>query len=180
MSEVETRIALEMRADGRRLVGYAALFNSPTEIMDFKETVAPGAFAPSLRSNEDIVALVDHNREKILGRTRNQTLRLAEDQKGLAFEIDVPLTQLGADTLALAERGDLGGMSFSFIVPKGGDSWEGRNRVLRNIKLIEISVVSTFPAYKGTSVQARSKQAGFNNPVLPLSLAQRYLERFTK
>ena len=95
----------------------------------------------------------------------------SEDDKGLAFEIDLPLTSLGADILALTERGDIGGASIGFTLAKGGDSWEGRNRTLRNVNLIDVSVVSTFPAYPQTSVHARSQF----NPVLPLSLAKRLL-----
>jgi HK97 family phage prohead protease len=58
--------------------------------------------------------------------------------------------------LALAERGDLGGMSFAFTVEPAGERWEGRRRELRSVNLREISVVSSWPAYEGTTVQARS------------------------
>ncbi len=113
---------------------------------------------------------VDHNPTRLLARTRSGSLRLSEDAKGLAFAIDVPETRDGADVLALAERGDLGGMSFAFTVPAGGERWEGRRRELRTVELREISVVSGFPAYDGTSVQARSM------PPLRLRLARLFLE----
>ncbi len=155
---VEKRIATEVRAEGRKLVGYAATFGNETRVLDFHETIAPGAFAASLRSSPDILALVDHDPSRVLARTKSGTLRLSEDERGLKFEIDVPDTSAGRDVLALATRGDLGGMSFGFTVPDGGDSWIGDKRTLRNVVLHEISVVQSFPAYGGTTVQARSRQ----------------------
>jgi phage head maturation protease len=83
---------------------------------------------------------------------------LSEDTRGLAFDLDVPDTTHGRDVLALAERGDLGGMSFGFIVGKGGEAWNGNKRELRAVDLKEISVVSAWPAYEGTVVSARAKR----------------------
>jgi uncharacterized protein len=146
---------LEIRAKGRRLEGYAALFGVEARVGDFTETIAAGAFASSL--SHDIVAMVDHDVAKVLARTRSKTLRLAEDTRGLAFDLDVPDTSHGRDVLALAERGDLGGMSFGFIVEKDGEHWNGNKRELRAVDLREISVVSAWPAYDGTIVNARAK-----------------------
>lgn len=158
--EVERRHGfLDLRAAGRRLEGYAATFGTEARIGDFTETIAPGAFAGSLGQHRDVLGLVDHDPAKLLGRTRSGTLRLREDARGLAFEIDVPATSLGQDVLALAERGDLGGMSFAFTAGKDGEAWQGRRRELRAINLIEVSIVMSFPAYAGTSVHARSAQA---------------------
>jgi HK97 family phage prohead protease len=109
-------LKLKVRAQGRQLAGYAAVFNSDAAIGDFVESIAPGAFRASL--GNDIVALVDHDAGKELARTRSRTLRLAEKGKGLLFSLDVPQTTFGADILALAERGDVGSMSFGFNVAK--------------------------------------------------------------
>lgn len=161
---------VELRAAGRRLEGYAATFDTPARIGGFTETIARGAFSASLAQREDVLALVDHDASRVLARTRSGTLTLAEDGHGLAFSLDVPETQAGRDVLALAERGDLGGMSFGFRVPKGGECWQGRTRELRQVDLVEISVVSAWPAYEGTSIDARRR--------MPARLAslRRYLE----
>jgi HK97 family phage prohead protease len=156
---IERRAAAEIRRDGRRLEGYAAVFNVEARVADFVETVAPGAFTASLADGRDILALVDHDARAVLARTRSGTLRLAEDSRGLAFSLDVPDTQPGRDALALAERGDLGGASFGFRIPKGGERWDGNRRTLARVELLEISVVSSFPAYAETSVSARSRDA---------------------
>ena len=154
---MERRAAIvELRAAGRRLEGYAATFNTEARVADFVETIRAGAFSGSLAGGGDIVALVDHDPAKLLARTRSGSLRLSEDTRGLAFALDLPETGAGRDVLALAERGDLGGMSFAFTVPPGGERWQGRRRELRAVDLREISIVSAWPAYPDTVVQARA------------------------
>jgi HK97 family phage prohead protease len=152
-------LATAIRAQGRRLIGYAATFGTPAQIEGrFTETIKAGAFSDTLNKRGDVLALVDHDSSKLLGRTASGTLRLSEDSRGLAFEVDVPPTTLGNDVLAMAERGDLGGMSFGFRTL--ADHWSNeRTRELRSVQLIEVSVVHAFPAYSGTSVQARRKES---------------------
>lgn len=154
---MEKRIAAEVRAQGRKLIGYAAVFDSETRIGTMQEVIRPGAFKDSLSAGGDVLALADHDSSRVLGRTKSGTLRLSEDARGLSFELDVPDTQTGRDVLALAERGDLGGMSFGFHVPEGGQSWQGSKRTLTKINLAEVSVVSAWPAYQQTTIEARKK-----------------------
>ncbi len=153
---IEKRASSEVRAEGRKLVGYAATFGHEARISDWRESIAPGAFRASLATSADILALVDHDPTRVLARTKSGTLRLSEDERGLRFELDVPETGAGRDVLALAARGDLGGMSFGFTVEPGGEHWTGDKRELRSVRLHEVSVIQSFPAYSGTTVQARS------------------------
>lgn len=157
---IERRAFTEIRADARsrRIEGYAATFGAEADLGSFVETIAPGAFRAALSG--DILALYDHDMGKVLGRTKSGTLRLSEDSRGLAFDLLLPETQAGRDVLALAERNDLGGMSFGFTIPEGGEHWEGRKRSLTNIGLREISVVSAWPAYPDTEIALRALQLG--------------------
>jgi HK97 family phage prohead protease len=156
---VERRaLPIEVRtASGRKLVGHAAVFGVPAQIGGFKETIRPGAFrATLLNPARDVLGLVDHDPSRLLGRTGSGSLRLAEDARGLAFELDLPDTQLGRDVLALAERRDLGGMSFGFRATD--EAWPARDqRELRAVDLFEISVIQAFPAYSQTDVSARAR-----------------------
>ena len=149
---------LEVRAEeGARPVirGHAALFNSKSVyMMGFRETIEPGAFQESLGG--DVRALWQHDTARVLGRTKAGTLKLWEDDLGLAFEILPPDTQDGRDAVTLIHRGDVDQMSFGFNVPKGGDSWSEDEdgiplRSLRTVSLMEISPV-TWPAYPDTGV----------------------------
>lgn len=153
---LERRFATEIRTAGRRLEGYAATFDATADLGAFRERIAPGAFRAALTG--DVLALLDHDPGKVLGRTRTGTLALREDSKGLAFTLELPETAAGRDVLALAERGDLGGMSFGFTVPAGGEQWDGDTRTLSTIGLKEISVVSAWPAYQGTEIALRARQ----------------------
>jgi HK97 family phage prohead protease len=161
-AEMERRFQAEVRATGRRLEGYAATFGTEAKIAGFTETIQPGAFRSSLASGADVLALIDHDPGKVLGRTRSGTLTLSEDAKGLRFALDMPNTQLGNDLLEMAKRGDIGGMSFGFTATD--EAWPSREkRILRAVDLKEISVVQSWPAYQGTTVQARAaaNQASF-------------------
>lgn len=159
---IERRAFLEVRATGRRLEGYAATFGSEARFGSLVEVIAPGAFASAIAS-EDVLALLDHDESRVLGRTRSKTLRLSEDSRGLVFSLDLPDTQAGRDVMELAKREDLGGMSFGFTVPPGGEEWDGERRTLRTVALKEISVVSAWPAYPDTSLALRSAPRDFHN-----------------
>ncbi|MDX9718435.1 MAG: HK97 family phage prohead protease [Thauera sp.] len=146
-----------LRASGRVLTGYAAVFGTETRMGSFTERIAPGAFSKSLASGRDILALLDHRADVLLGRTASGTLKLTEDAKGLRFDLELPDTQAGRDLVALAERGDLGGMSFGFIAED--EAWTGNTRELRQVDLREVSVIQAFPAYQQTEISLRNKPA---------------------
>lgn len=183
MLQLERRAALELRAAGGktpRLVGHAAVFDSPSQDLGgFTETIKPGAFKRTLQANDrDPLALVQHMPHMVLGRRSAGTLRLSEDQRGLAFEIDVPDTTAARDLLVSVERGDVRGASFAFSVPKGGDTWEVRGtsvvRELRDLDLHEITITAS-PAYLDTTVALRAFEHRYV-PYQRLRMAKLWLE----
>lgn len=155
----ETRSSsLELRAAaGRTLAGHAAIWDSPTLIGGrFQEVVRKGAFAAHLASGADVYLLAHHDFAQPLARTGNGSLQLVEDARGLAFEATLPETRGADDILALARAGTIGGCSFAFRVPPGGERWPAQDRrELIQLALIEVSAV-TAPAYAGTTVSARA------------------------
>ena len=154
--DIERRGAVAgVTASGRTLSGYAASYNDPTAIGGFTERIAPGAFTRSLASGRDVLALLDHRADVLLGRTRSGSLKLSEDARGLRFELQLPDTAAARDVIALAERGDLGGMSFGFVATD--EHWDGNTRELRAVELHEISVVQAWPAYQSTEVNLRNR-----------------------
>lgn len=143
-----------------KLEGYAAVFDSPTNLGEFTETVRPGAFTRALAERGgSILALYDHERRSVLGRTGSGTLQLREDSRGLAFTLALPDTTLGRDLAVLVQRGDVSGCSFAFRCYDNGDAWEMRNgtmhRDLRSVELSEITITPQ-PAYADTSVAVRT------------------------
>jgi HK97 family phage prohead protease len=138
--------------EGMRFSGYAAVFNSPSEPLPFREKIAPGAFRRSLDSRNDIKLLWNHDTSEILASSRAKTLVLRETDRGLYTEALLPNTSRGRDTAELIRRGDVDSMSFGFSVPSGGDEWsaDGTERTLKSVRLHEVSIVA-FPAYSGTA-----------------------------
>lgn len=149
-----------VESDGqRRIVGYAAVFNQLSEEMwGFRETIEPGTFRRTIAEGADVRALMNHDPNLILGRTRSGTLFLTEDDIGLRYEIAPPDTQYAHDLLISLERGDINQSSFGFRMVK--ERWETREdeniRFLMDVDLFDISPV-TFPAYPQTSAEARAK-----------------------
>ena len=139
------------------LFGYASVFNSMSEDMGFFEKVRPGAFARCIRENQDVRALINHNESMVLGRTAAKTLRLKEDDTGLACEIDMPDTSYARDLAVSIKRGDVNQMSFSFRCIKEDWAFPGGQSVrdLIDLDLYDVSPV-TFPAYTDTVVGLRN------------------------
>jgi len=165
----EIRVAhtdFELREDeeeNKKIVGYAALFNSPAdENNGFIEKIAPGAFANAIKRS-DTRALVNHNSEKVLGRLKAGTLTLSEDEKGLFYEVDPPNTTYANDLMESMKRGDIDQSSFGFVVAK--EEWDDSKDVpVRTIievdELFDVSPV-TFPWYKNTESGLKSREKVF-------------------
>lgn len=123
----------------------------------FKERILPGAFTRALAENDDIHFLAEHDANKILASTRNDSLKLVEDEKGLFMEATISPTSYGKDYHTLIKDGILRNMSFGFNVIK--DSWKKMNdgtytRDISDLRLFEVSVV-TNPAYPQSTISAR-------------------------
>jgi uncharacterized protein len=152
----ECELTLEARANGTQvLTGYAAVYNRLSLPLReggsaFREVIRPGAFDRILtrqRGKQDVVALLNHDSNMILGRTSSGTLELSSDDKGLRYTVTPPDTQVGRDTLELVRRRDLRGSSFAFAVDE-----KGSLREIRDVSMLaDVSVVLT-PAYPASSV----------------------------
>ena len=138
-----------------RLAGYAAVFNDSSVPLPFKESIAPGAFRKTLSETPDVRLLVNHEGLP-LARTKNGTLTLMEDERGLYFTAELADTQEARDIHTLIARGDVDQMSFAFRVIRQKWSEDRSRRVLTEVSLSDgdVSVV-TYPAYPTTTVEAR-------------------------
>jgi HK97 family phage prohead protease len=152
-----SRLEVREQNGTKKLAGYAVVFNSPADLIDFTEIIAPGSFTRTLRE-DDQVMLRDHKSELLLGRVSAGTLKLTQDDIGLAFELTVPNTSLGQDTYESVRLGNLQGCSFGFLVRH--DTWKqdgnGRlTRIIDDVMCMEVTLTA-FPAYEATSVDLRS------------------------
>jgi len=159
---VHEPVSVRADEDGKKLEGYAAVFNRETVIGDFfREVIAPGAFTQSIKDG-DVRGLFNHSPDWVLGRTSAGTMRLVEDEVGLRYVIDHnPADPDHVRATAKIERGDVTGSSFGFTVPEDGQRWErGKDgmlplRTITRVDWLRDVGPVTFPAYEETSVQAR-------------------------
>lgn len=173
MGKMETRMALLEPAseneENKQLVeGYAAVFNQRTLIWEsewsgwkYMEVIDRNAFDGADMS--DTVFKYNHGDiAMVLARASNNTLTMSTDDKGLRISADIIDTNNGTDVYKLIKRGDLNKMSFAFTVKNERTESDRKNKIYtRTItafdKIYDVAVVD-FPAYDGTSIQARSKE----------------------
>lgn len=173
MSDKEVRLAnisdfnIELRKDenesGKMIIeGYAAVFDEETlignEEWGFYERIEKGAFDGTMM--KDVPLKYNHSDNvPILARTRNKSLELKTDDKGLFIRAELLDTQDNIDMYKRIKAGLIDKMSFAFTVKKDAEEWEKGEIPKRTIKqfdrLFDVSVVDV-PAYDGTSIYARS------------------------
>jgi len=153
MGTIEVRDA---EGDEMTLEGYAAVFNSETDLGAFREVIRPGAFDDVM--DNDVRALINHDPNLILGRTGNGTLELSTDERGLKYKVKLGDQQYARDFYESVKRGDISQSSFAFTIDK--QSWN-EERTVRSVdkvrQLLDVSPV-TYPAYAAATVQARDQQ----------------------
>jgi HK97 family phage prohead protease len=171
---------IELRAmpEGSTLVGYAAVFDSPSEPLPWTEYVRRGAFRKTINDGADVRLLIDHEGVP-LARTKSGTLTLEEDEIGLRVEAQLDEANPdAARVISALKRGDLSQMSFAFRTVK--DAWS-ENRTIRDLKevqLFDVSVV-TYPAYEETVAELR--RANHTTPdtvktATPMTLRKRQIQ----
>ena len=161
------RIEKRTKDDGRKVVGYAAVFDSPSEPLggsSFTEVIARGAFNNADMS--DVRALLNHDQNIIYARTKSNTLKLTIDDKGLRYEFDAPDSPQGENLLRSLERGDIDQSSFAFFVD--GEKWEefpdgSIKRTITSIAKVQDVSPVTFPAYEATTATKRNLEK-FSKP----------------
>lgn len=171
---------IELRAmpEGSTLVGYAAVFDSPSEPLPWTEYVRRGAFRKTINDGADVRLLIDHEGVP-LARTKSGTLTLEEDEIGLRVEAQLDEANPdAARVISALKRGDLSQMSFAFRTVK--DAWS-ENRTIRDLKevqLFDVSVV-TYPAYEETVAELRRANHTTPDtvkPATPMTLRKRQIQ----
>lgn len=164
---IEQRAAAEENSAGRMVVeGYAVVFDCETTIGDierggFYEVIDKRAF--DFCNMRDVPLRYNHSENvPILARTRNKSLQLSVDDKGLKIRAEFLDTQDARDMYARIKSGLIDGMSFAFTVAEGGEQISSRNgvpvrRITSFARLYDCAIVDT-PAYTDTSIYARSME----------------------
>ena len=167
-------MTLEVRAagnDGEMIVeGYATTFAQAYVLYEAKgykvlEQVDPHAFDEC--DMNDVIFQYDHE-GRVFARTRNKTLELSVDSKGLLIRADLSGTDEGRKLYQEIAGGYTDRMSFGFVVAEDKreyvtDNDAGTETCTRTItkisKLYDVSAVS-IPANDMTSISARKFSDG--------------------
>jgi HK97 family phage prohead protease len=156
-------VRAKMDGDKGAFTGCALRYDQWSELLfgSFNERFLPGAFRDCLAANPDVIATIDHDTGKLLGRCSASTLKIEERADGIY--VDAPISNLSyARDLAVSiDRGDICGMSFIFSLPdaeserwfRGNDDIMKREIVRANLH--EVSFVAT-PAYPSSEASMRS------------------------
>lgn len=150
--------ALENNDEDKMIIeGYAAVFETETDLGWCKEIISRDAFNNCNMS--DCVLKYNHNDScLILARTRNKSLELTVDSKGLKIRAILIDTTQNRDIYKMIRAGLLDKMSFAFAVKKQEWNYENDIRRITEIsQLFDVSVVDV-PAYDATEIYARGKE----------------------
>ena len=165
--EKETRFSTIAKRDGEEdnkmvVEGYAIVFDEETLIGDeergFIEVIDKNALANT--NIKDVPFKYNHNDTTlILARTRNGSLSLEVDEKGLKIRAELIDTTSNRDIYKCIEAGLLDKMSLAFTVKS--QSWDKSGKIPKRTitaidRLFDVSVVD-LPAYDQTSIQASSR-----------------------
>ena len=166
---------MEVQADAKEdemiVEGYATTFNQPYELYSYgnyryMEQVDPNAFEEC--DMDDVIMQYDHA-GRVYARTRNGTLKLEVDDRGLKITADLSKTDTARQLYQEIREGMTDRMSFGFIVGLDErthieDADAGTYTVMRTIKrfkkLYDVSAVS-IPANDQTSISARTLSDGW-------------------
>jgi len=139
--------------------GYAITFNEPathgyTEIISDKALDNTDMSDVPLKYNHEDSHL-------IMARTRNHSLELKKDDKGLFIHAELIDTQSNKDIYKSIKAGLIDKMSFGFTVRGDEYDYDTDTRTITDIeKLFDVSVVD-MPFYDTTSVYARNENDDF-------------------
>lgn len=113
--------------------GYAAIFGKPDV---FGEVIAKGAFDKTLKEGKTRPMCWYHDARNPLG-----IVELEVDEKGLKVKGDFDLNvQAAREKHSLMKKKAIKGLSFGFKTIR--DLWDGTTRILKELKLFEVSPVT--------------------------------------
>lgn len=139
-------IVTEMKAntESNTITGHASMFGN---IDAHKDIVLAGAYKKTIQENKDRIKLLwQHDVFEPIGKPTH----LQEDSKGLYFEAKISNTETGKKAITLIRDGVLNEMSIGYNVIKDDYDTKRNARLLKEIQLFEISIVSFASNEKAT------------------------------
>ena len=171
-SNREYRNLIEFRVadqEEKKVEGYASTFDEPYTLYEgdgwiYQEVVDRNAFANTDMS--DVIMQYNHE-GRVFARTKNNTLTVQPNERGLFISADLGGTELGRQLYEEIRGGYTDKMSFGFTVDSEAEERTEREgektlytrRILSVKKLYDVSAVS-IPANDATSISVRNLTDG--------------------
>lgn len=156
--------------------GLASPFNDEPDSQG--DIIAPGAFTKSLKTRS-VVMLWAHDQARPVGRWTE----LKETEKGLLVRGQLNLkTSLGREAFEHIKAGDINGLSIGYVVPSNGWKRHKAGRILSEIELHEISLVSVPSASRAriTGVKQFSTPAELKDALREIGCSRAAAEKITR
>ena len=155
-------LTLDTTEESRTIKGKIP-YLSLSEDLGFYERLIPGCFSKTINDGADIRMILEHDDAKLLARRKNDSLHLTDLPDGLYFEFEAPNTSLGDDALEMVRTGLISGCSFGFICLRDDYHYEDGKEIrdVKECRLLEISLVTSIPAYPESQVYCRSLSQAF-------------------
>lgn len=151
----------EPSADGLTLEGYAAVFNTWTDIVDrqgeYRERITPGAFKRSIGQRTPVLQF-DHGSHPLIGSIPlGRITSITEDDHGLKVRARLSDNWLVEPVRDAIRDGSVTGMSFRFRPVREEWNEDRSERTHHEVEVFEAGPV-VWPAYETTSVGVRSRE----------------------
>lgn len=134
--QITTGLEIKSLDEGGYFEGYASVFGVQDSDGD---VIVKGAFKQSLESGKKPKMLWQHDHREVIGKWTE----LSEDENGLWVKGSLIMdTQRGREAYALLKAGVLDAMSVGFNIVEAGQGESTRGRVIDQVDLWEISLVT--------------------------------------
>lgn len=154
INDVEIR-KIEAEDESMVIEGYAVVFESPATYYGETEIIDRHAFDECDMS--DVVLRYNHNDNNyVLARTRNKSLELSIDDKGVYFKANLIPTTTNKDAYLMVKNGLVDKCSFAFADWVYEYDEKTRTTRINKIGVMFDCAIVDFPYYEETNVFARS------------------------
>lgn len=155
--DVQIRMDDEVDPNVAQFRGYAYTIDQRYSVVDwlgeYNERIGPGASSKTLREQESIPMLRNHDPNYVFANTSSKTSQLSDDGTGLLNLASLDRRQTYTNDMCISlQRGDVAKMSFSFR--STDDAWNDNydDRLVRELQLFDTSIV-TYPANPATTAE---------------------------
>lgn len=184
---------IEIRGDSVFISGFANITEKESGFLNeygkkFKEIILPKAFDKALKRAKDVLLLMNHDDQKVLGSTASGNVKMYENEIGLKVEATINSPEI----VQRAKENPSFFNAWSFGFYERASEWRKKDgydqRLISDLDLIEVSLLSGVkPAYpSATAIEVRSEgmlerrytKFEIENPIVDLSLYEKQIQYY--